>query len=68
MFVSAENALDRTYFNLNSLFDVAQIGNFERSYRELDEYINNLLPYVSRQSEEFHVPRMIRLLGLCKVG
>ena len=45
MFENAKIAFDRINFYSNFLIDRAQIEQFENMYRELDFYINSLLPY-----------------------
>ena len=46
MFENAKIAFDRINFHSNSLIDRAQIDQFENMYRELDFYINSLIPHV----------------------
>ena len=45
MFENAKIAFDRINFYSNLLIDRAQIEQFENMYRELDFYIDSLLPY-----------------------
>ena len=46
MFENAKIAFDRINFYSNLLIDRAQIEQFENMYRELDFYIDSLLPYL----------------------
>ena len=45
MFENAKIAFDRINFYSDLLIDRGQIEQFENMYRELDFYINSLLPY-----------------------
>ena len=41
------------------MVDVAQIGNFEDMYRDLDGHINCLLPYIGMQFDNLNIQGMI---------
>ena len=58
-FSSAQVSLDRIYFSLNLLVDVAQIRNFEDMYRALDDHISYLLPYIGLQFNNHNIQGMI---------
>ena len=52
-------SLDRIYFGINSLVDVAQIRNFEDMYRALDDRVSYLLPYIGLKFNNYNIQGMI---------
>ena len=63
---NAQVSLDRIYFGLNSLVDVALIRKYEDMYRALDDHVSYLLPYNGWQFNNYNIQGMIsnfRLLG-----
>ena len=53
--MSAKAALDSVYFSINLTIYVAQIGNFEGMYRDLDGHVNCLLPYIGMPFDNINV-------------
>ena len=55
IYANSRDIMENVYFSLNSLFDVAQIRNFEDFYKNLDTQIERLIPHVSHQTNKFNV-------------
>ena len=59
IFTNAQISIDRIYFSLNSLVDVAQIRTFEDMYRALDDHVSYLLPFIGLQFNNYNIQGMI---------
>ena len=57
--MNAQASLDRIYFSLNSLIDVAKIKTCEDMYRALDTHVSYLLPFIGLQFDNYNVQEMI---------
>ena len=58
IYANSRDIMQNIYFSLNSLFDLAQIRNFEDFYRNLDTQIERL----SHQTIQFNVQNMIHAM------